>query len=1270
MMVSGRQRSRGTRGALLTAFMLAWLAATAAVAAEPAPAAAPPQADAFDDFDDFDDAQGRPTVAALRERLGQVPGEPYEISEHKRHERAIRQIRGLFRLSLPWPAGSALRFSVVEPSPLMVHVWNGSRGVTLRYYPEFQQSWAAFGSARQPGKARPESRVLWATSGDRYRRSGTGTVALVWREGQLALVRGDLTLLSVPFEGPPAEVYFEATGLVRGLDVTPTHWSPEPIAAPAPEMRTDRPADLAWQLTLPEKETKIALAKLADGRVELAAGERTQQAQAVASLALGKPGPMEIRFEVEDAEPGTGVCLADGQGKQLVRMAFVRHRESGKTAFELVPAYASETEKTFDANRQPVPWAGTRHWLRIVVGAGLAVSYTSGDGVHWSPPAPTAAAVDGVCTRLGLYCLAGEKRRAIKLRSIAVRRLDSLVAAAPETVKDRVPKAVVESESPDAWLKNVAQSRAADVEGRAWLRACAVQTVCQSPRAWVAQAALERLQQAVLCQGEDADYLLRFMDEASMLCPPQDWGSMDRLTAHGARLGRALVRLGHTAPCSALSRAMMRWPVWHARRLPVFDGELVRHELFARAGEGRWNELGLVCRRLRFWNMIGGPREGEQPPWSPHAEYLVRWAETLAARHLPRLDGGKPAGAAAPMAVDPLQDRLSREGYNTMAELRAAVESRAFRDACQIIAAVSDPDRLGLLPDPGEWPLSVSFPAAVEEAVRGEPALRQAMLEQFGRIGRLRLQQAMAAGDAMTASAVAVHLAGTEIASEAHRWLGDRATSGGHFAEAMRHYRRAAQSAAESQRGPLAARARLAAALCGRDAGVPVKEPVELGNHRLAPAEFEQMVASMRQARAESAPEPAGLPPGRYEARAWAQLEGRDVKRPANMPDRGLDWAGRLTAVAVAGGQWLVNNRIEQVAFRLDGGRAWQERSVADEGRQRWPLVPMEPLVEPGRVVLRRLTNDGPQLACLDRATGRLLWAYWPEEPIVSDPLSIDGKLLVLTAAVSSGRIVLALVGLSPASGELRSRTVLAEFRDFWRGQIPCRVAKAEDRLVAAVGGCLLCCDPAGRVLWLRRQVWTPPAGLEYHDGKPWLDPVLPAPLVLGAGIVATQPGVWGLECVDLDSGRLRWRRPVGGILRLVGAAAGKLVVQTDDGLLGLDAGSGKVLWTHDAPHCLETRLCGPPDAVLYVQAGPKKEAKDPPQFVFSWVAVSTGRLLGRSAVPAPRPGELWLGPIVSGAGRNWALLATVQEPAKREILELVRVGEASRDESLEDWSR
>jgi hypothetical protein len=67
---------------------------------------------------------------------------------------------------------------------------------------------------------------------------------------------------------------------------------------------------------------------------------------------------------------------------------------------------------------------------------------------------------------------------------------------------------------------------------------------------------------------------------------------------------------------------------------------------------------------------------------------------------------------------------------------------------------------------------------------------------------------------------------------------------------------------------------------------------------------------------------------------------------------------------------------------------------------------------------------------------------------------------------------------------------------------------------------------------------------------------------------------------------------------------------------------------------------------------------------------LSTGRLLGRSAVPAPKPGELWLGPIVSGAGRNWALVATVQEPAKRDVMELVRVGEASRGETADDWTR
>jgi len=1251
-------------------FLALWL--TASSAGWPLRKAALPAAEPAADspavgsgpLEDFDDTAPYPATPALEKLLARVPGEPYELSGTRKRERPISRIAGLMRLSAAWAAGSALRFSILEPSQLQLHVWNGSRGVTWRYYPEFHQTWAAYGTTREGSKPRPAAQVLWATSGDRYRRSGPGTVELACRDGRLALVRGDLTLASVPFEGLPTEVYFEGAGLVRGLALVGSTWAPEPVPPRPAALGGNPPASLTWKTELPKG---ASFKRLPDGRVELEVVENGQVGQA--TIPLGGPGPCEILVEVEDADAGTGVFVADEEGKHLGRLGFFRHRETGKTAFDYLPPWSADTEKSYELAKQPLPLAGARHWFRLVVGCGLMRCFTSGDGSWWSQPAPTSAPWEGTCTRFGLYGLPAKAARSIKLRSIEVRRLEALASCAPEAVRRRVDPALAKCSSLDQWRKKVADSRPAEASAETWWRACAVRTLGEWPRSGLNQVLLDRLQQEVLAGGGDGDLLMGFMEQTSLFYPPEDWSSMDRLAANAQRLGRALACRGQPAPLTTLRRAMMRWPVWHHRPLPVFSEVLLRHELVALAGANRWDDLRALCRRLRYANPARRPRDGEQPPWSEHAEYLLNWAENLAARHGPPRDGGQAAPGPAPIVTDPLQDRISKEGFTTISELRAALASRSYRDACQIIVATAGGEKLGLLPDGADPRLSTSFPLAIESALRDDPALRQAVEEQFGRVGQLRLNQATAAGDAAAVAAVAAQFAGSGLASAAHRWLGDRALVGGQFAEAARHYRQAIGDAAAADRDTLRARARLTGALVGRDVGEPVQGPVQLGKTGLSAAEFEQMVRQLRQGRQGSAvgggsgPAVLPLPPGRYETRPWAQLEPRDVKRPPNLPERGLDWAGRLTGVLVAGSQMVVNNRIEQVALDVGSGRQqWVQRSAADDNHLRWPLEPLEPLGLKGRILARRLTNSGPELVCLEGADGQVRWTFRPDDGVVADPLVAEERLLVLAADHGAGSTLLYLFGLHPDTGSVRSRTLVAEFRDLWRKQFPCRAALVDDRIVATAGGCVVCCDTAGRVHWLRRQVWVPPPGFEYHDARPWLDAVHPVPLATGDCVLVTQPGVWEIECVDVGSGRARWREPIGGLARVVGILNRRLIVQTDEGLMALAVDSGKVLWFREVKEPLDVRLASPPDAVVYVRRD-KKDGNSPAELVLAWLDAATGRPLGRWAMKAPRQAEFWLEPLVSSGNRTWAFVATVGEPAKREVLELVRVGDLPKDD-------
>ena len=1225
-------------------------------------------------FDDFDDSEGYPTAEALRSLLANAPGERAEIGRANKWERPICRISGVFRLTAPWPAGSALRFSVLDPDRLQIHVWSGAQGVTVRYYPEPHQTWALYATTREGAKPRPAKHVLAATAGDRYRRAGFGSVRLQHQSGNLVLLRGDLVLGSVPLAGPPSEVFIEGSGLVRGLAVVPSQWLPAAprrdagswgtlrgapatptLRARPAALRVIRPADWTWESNLPKG---ITIGKPPDGRVVLTAGEKTQQGQA--AIAIQNPGFAEFTFDVEDPEPGTGVFLGDAQGRHICRLGFLRHRESGQVAFELLPSYASDAEKSYDIQRQVVPLAGRRQWYRIVAGAGLYTCWTSADGLAWSQVGPTSVEGEGVCGQVGLYCFASDKKRSIALRSLEVRRLEAIHAAAPPEVQKQVGN-LAKFDSLEKWEDEVARSAPSGVAADVWWRACAVKTLGDGPKASLARPLWDRLQRAVYASATDADACLRFAEEASMFYAQGDWASMDRLTAQLQPLGMALVRLKHRAPFSALHRSMLTWPLWHVRRLPAYPEELLRCELVARIGEARWGEVQDLCRRLEYFNRTGGPREGEQPPWSPHAEYLVQWAQAVAAAQLPKSRDAKPAVARPALGRHPLIENPTREGFGIASQLRASLENQDYREAAQVITSMTNYERLGLLPDWSDPWLLTSLPAMAAATARDRPALAKSIQEVAAAVGQLRLRQAVAGGNPAAVEAVAYEFPGTELAAAAHRWLGDRETSMGRFVEAMAQYRWSYASASPADREALIARARLLGALCGLDVGQAPRAPIRLGAMQFSPAEFEQMIDPLRQARAAVAQSPpaTSLRPGRFEARFFARLEGRDLKRPSGYPDRGVDWAGRQIAVQVADGRMVVNNRIEQTAFGLATGKPlWANRLDVEEGKQQWASLAVQPIVTAGEVFCRRLTTKGPELIAVDSGDGRLFWRTQPGDAVVSDPLFVGDRLFVLSTTADPGsKIALYLVGLDLFTGRVRSRVPLAEFRDVWRGQLPCQAEAVEEKIVAVAGGCVLCCDVSGRVQWLRRQAWIPPSSFEYWNGREWIDQCFSPPVIAEGRVFATQPGVWAVECMDLESGRLQWRQALGGLVRLVGQAKGRLIVETAEGLVGLDPQTGSVVWWQEVRDRLDTVLCGPQGPVLTAHLGPKKDGGPAPIWL-TWMDPESGRRLGRSALKPPSSGEGWLKPLIAAEGRLWAFWASLQEPAKREILELIRVGE------------
>lgn len=1291
---TGKRRCRGAGPAALLAAgrrMAAWMVMAAVLAGWPLCSAAEPQAPGPDapprktsegapaasgprgagvagSFEDFDDRAGYPSAEELRKALLPVAGYPLEIGEARKHDRSIRRMAGLARLALPWPAEDALRLGLSEANPFQIHLWNGTRGVTLRYYPDFHQVWAAYAVGRQGGSPRPADYVLLATTGDLYRRSGLGTVEMYCRQGRLYLARGELVLLEVPCPLVPTEVYLEGVALFRGLAVVPAKglpsqpepWLLRPAAPLSPPSRSV--AARPWSKMPAEG---VHLDALPTGGVELWTDGKTPLVQAGTSL--GGPGLWDLGFEVETPSPGTGIFLGDAEGRHLARVGFFRHRETGKIAFDLLPAWSNEVEKSYDLNRQPVPFFGTRRWLRVSCGAGVVRLWTSSDGTSWSPIAPLSLGVEGPCSSVGLYGLPGEGKRSLRLHTLEVGRLDAFDNWASPAADTIVP-ALRKAESLAAWQKAVLETRPADIPQERWWRLCAIRTLAENSRRNVAQAVLDRLVVAEFQTLGPLPERLALLRQAATLLSGEEWGAVDQLERWADTLAGTLIRAGHPRVFSDMSHALLGLPFWHGRRLSAFSEPWLRQELFAAMSAARWEEIWALIRRLRYYGS-GALREGE-PLWGPPLEYLLSWAETAAGYHLGQTKTRPaPGGPRRPQRWHhPFLEPSQREAFNILAEFYSAVDSQAWSEACQLLAGAGDPQTLGLHPDRSDPQWLLSFPLAVEIAVREQPALRQTMHEKFGRVGRLRLKQAAAAGNARAVLAVAHQFPGTEIAAEARRWLGDRELSAGRAIEALAYYRRALPDAASNERPGLMARIRLAGAMMGADLGRPPERGVQLGGTWFSAAQFEAMVQKARKAHAPSASSPpAAKPlvafrPGQYEARVLATFESAPPLRPAWIGQRNVDWFGQQLSVTLAADSMLIGTRATLAMLRLaDRQWVWSQRAEIREDRHQPALVPMQPQVAGKRVFVRRLSNEGTELACLDLAEGKTLWSVRPDSYVASDPVLVGSQLLVLTAAEEGAeKVSLGLANIRPASGRVRGRLHLADFRDLANVRLECQWAVANDLLVAVGGGVVLCCDSAGRLRWVRRQVWTPPPIKEYSVARAWFDH-LPEPPLVDDKVYATQPGVWGVEAMDLECGRLLWRVPMGTLVQMVGLAQSRLLVQTSDGLVALDANTGSSVWDHPTAACLDVRLCGPQGPVALIVA-PQPRTRQAASPVVEWLDVQTGRLLGRSelSLPSLPPGraEVWVRPLVLDHSRQWVFVGTPRAPMRREIFEMVRVGE------------
>ncbi len=1240
-------------------------------------------------FEDFDyPTQGFAGVDDLQSLWEPLPGKEGKIVAGQRVAWALTKMTGTLRLKPAWQADSVLRMSI-EANESRLRFWNGDRGVELRLYSVWPTAfWSAYGITRSGAGPVPETYAHWAGDNGRYVRSKGGTVEVRCQDGQLVLSRGDLLLLRAPFDGLPTEVDFEGTASVRGMAMLRS--GPMPLESPRVQpavVRADKPADLPWKLTQEPGKPAAELKRLPDGSAELTSPAKSGRTRANA-LTLA-PGLYEFIFEVENPEPGTGIYFAAPDGRDLITLDFLADRPGGRTAFALSQSSSPP---------QAVSYAGRRQWLRVVIGATVAHCDVSGDGIVWSERwAWRNRVAGGPCTSVGLYTATTDrrtdKRLSLRLRSAEVRRLDAVLSPTRPEVYGRAVFPGDVKDLPD-WEKKVAEARPADVPAAEWRRACLLRALSENATALPNDKLLGELAEEAIVRGDDADATLRVLEEVGLLMPVADYRSP--LSEYYQRWRNELVRRGRPNAYGTVRNAMLRMPGW-TTDTDIFSRELSHRELQGLIQTARWDEVAEFCRQMKYWLRVEEmPSSGF--PWAAElgpTVHFLNWGEAQAARY------GRKAGPAARSAAsnsvrDPLSERLGKESYNVLGEFEAAMETGSYREAAQTICNMSTSQGLGLVSDLKDPQLLVSLPITIARRMQEVPELREALRKHFGSLGQLRQREAIAADDPAAVEAITLQFAGTEAAATAHAWLGDREFSMGRVAQAAGHYREALPDLTAASREEALARLRLAEALMGRDVGQPVTSPVNLGEVRMQPAEFERLVADLREARAKlrdtagavqdaAASTSPCAAPGPYRWRYWTRITSREDPIPA-----GLDRCDRRFAATLSGNQMIVTDQVQQTAIDLrTGAIRWQEKKLfpvpqekkkepAGKGAKRkkekaeekpkpagpqfdprWSLAPMAPVVDRGRVYVRRLTEQQCEMICLDAASGKRLWSGDAVASAVADALLVGPDLFTITAKQPlGGQLDVALAGFDPGSGQMQSQASLADFRDYSNRALQCRAVATENKVIASVGGTVICCELPGRVRWLRRQIFAPPPQIpspqEFKAALLWYQQTHNPPLVAGDRIYVTQPGVWAVECLNLDNGRLIWRQPLPEITSLAGRIDRRLVVGTADGVLALDAQSGKILWRCEMPDRLEPILCGPPGGILCMRLETANDAKAARRPVLVWLAPETGQVVRECTLEPPSEGAALIGPILVQGDRQWAIFTVPDKPEVRDIVELV----------------
>jgi outer membrane protein assembly factor BamB len=1060
-----------------------------------------------------------PDDKALDRWLATVEAVPLKLSSQPIEGTPCGRFEGLARLRRPLVEGAALRVASPDFEGLRIHVWSGARGVTLDAFKQ-PLAWVAFATTRPGTEPLPTGYETVGRDDGRMIRTnpvGVQRIELRYADGTITLARGDVRVVEAPLDGPPTEVFFEGAAVFREIAMV--------AAAPIPPLRSPstRPAaDLlagsqdAW---VRGGDQTAGFTVHRDGTATLSAVDTKQPAWAVLPLPAVS-GLREIVVRIEGVTPGTGLVLADGKAAPQSVLRFLANKNApGVVQLDRKSPGDNALESPEPLAARPFTFVGETVWLRLRQCGGGQRLDTSGDGRNWviggGEPQPPFEAI-------GLHLVPHASARSITVTALDQAEFLRLESLAPAELRESAVE--LPPQGPfTGWLAAADAAKPPAADTAAWRRACALKALAGGAAKDLAIDLLGFLWRESLADEMPKEARLDLLDDILALAPVvNEPAAATRIASLFTSLGASLAAAGEPRCFSAISHDLATAPLRSGEPFVAFPESLARREILGLLAGGECDAVRRLGERLAFYGFSAKPSN----------DLFFSWADAFAAS---RLAGTPPQLAAEwrhPLVVDP-----GKESLSVQVELAAALADEEWVDVCRLIDAAAADVEIDLLADRTDPELLVSLPVAVATAMQDTPRLRAAMLEGRERIAGLRLLEATATGNPAAVDTMTVQFHGTAAAAEGHVWLGDRSLAAGRFAAARRHYEAAAPAIPPSAQK----RAQQTAAA------------IDLA-HRLG-------------VDATTATPGASLPASdSLVATPVARLEGDVGGAPAGLPaplaQGGIDWpphaidqVARQLAVLPLADRLLVSNRFQLASHDAATGTVqWRAGLGGDAANAHdWPGHPMRPVADAERAYVRRLRKAGPAVAGVALADGKVAWELVssPDRQFVSDPLRADGNTLVVCAARAvEGSYQLSLVTLDAVSGQVVAEAPLVTLGSGWWAIRDCQLVAADGIWIVVAGGSVIACDDSGRVRWVRRDAWLPPAVDAF-----WMLVSQGSTLVHDGRVHVVQPGVPGLVALDVESGRVRWRFADPAVSRIRGLAQGRIIVERIGALVSVAGG-------------------------------------------------------------------------------------------------------------------